>query len=135
MKKEILKMTNKTVYIGVAFVVVIAAALVTYYWMNMQATSNPPASTQHITIIAKDIKFNVTNPNITVKVGSVQITIINQDTVPHTFLIKEIPSAQTDILNPGQSQTITVDFTTTGTYNYYCSVHPGQMDGTIQVTN
>jgi plastocyanin len=131
------KMANKTIYIGVAVVVVIAAALGTYYWMNLMAapasTPTPPASTQHITIVAKDIKFNATNPTITVKVGSVQITVINQDTAPHNFLIKEIPSASTGLLNPGQSQTITVNFATTGTYNYYCAVHPGQMDGIIKV--
>jgi plastocyanin len=128
-------MANRTVYIGVAIVVVIAASLGLYYWRSMQAVSLPSTSTQQITIIAKDVKFNVTNPTIGVKVGSVKITIINQDTFPHNFLIKEIPSAITGIINPGQSQTITVNFTSTGTYNYSCAVHPGQMDGKIQVTN
>jgi hypothetical protein len=53
-------MANKTLYIGVAVVVVIAADLGVYYWMNQQVLSNPPESTQQITIIAKDIKFNFT---------------------------------------------------------------------------
>ena len=84
------------IYIGVAAVIVIAAALGTYYWINMQTSSTPPPpATQHITLVAKNIKFNATNPTITVTVGSVAITIINQDTVPHNFLIREISSAST----------------------------------------
>jgi plastocyanin len=129
------KITNRVVYIGVTIVVAIASIIGTNYWINLQksSTTPPPPPTQFITIVAKETKFNVTNPQITVTTGSVGITIINQDTVPHNFLIKEIPSVSTNILNPGQSQTITVNFTSTGTYHYYCSIHPGLMDGTIQV--
>ncbi len=129
-------MANKMVYIGVAAVIVIVAAIGTYYWMSMQTSSTPPLpATQHVTLVAKDIKFNSTNPTITVTVGSVGITVINQDTVPHNFLIREISTASTGLLSPGQSQTITVNFTSTGTYHYYCAVHPGLMDGTIQVVS
>ena len=129
-------MVSWTFYVAVASVFLIGTAIGVYDWMNLQVQPIPNQSvaSQHITLIAKDVKFNATNPTLTVKVGSVQITVINQDTLPHDFLIREIPSAATGIINPGQNRSITVAFATTGTYHYYCAIHAGQMDGLIQVT-
>ncbi len=60
----------------------------------------------------KDNKFNVTNPDITVKINQpLKITIANQD---FTTIIA--------------SDKI-------GTYRYYCSIHPGIMEGKIIVKN
>ena len=125
-------MTSKTIYIGVVLVVALAAVGV-YLYMGTQ--NQPPATnSQSMVIVAKDVKFNVTNPTFNVKVGTVKITVKNMDTMPHTFIIREISSAATALLTPGQSQTITVNFTAAGDFNYYCSIHPGQMDGVIRVT-
>lgn len=125
-------MTSKTIYIGVVLVVALAAVGV-YWYMGTQ--NQPPATnSQSMVIVAKDVKFNVTNPTFNLKVGTVSITVKNMDTMPHNFIIREIPSAATGLLTPGQSQTITVNFTTAGDFNYYCGVHPGQMEGVIRVT-
>lgn len=124
-------MTSKTIYIGVVLVVALAAVGV-YWYMGTQ--NQPPASNQKLVVVAKDVKFNVTNPTFNLKVGTVSITVKNMDTMPHNFIIREIPSAATGLLTPGQSQTINVNFTTAGDFNYYCSIHPGQMEGVIRVT-
>jgi plastocyanin len=93
----------------------------------------PPAG-QTITLIAKNIRFNGTNPTIVVVVGQpVTILVVNSDAVPHDFNIAGKAGSSTKLLNSGDRQTITVTFNETGIYYYFCSVHPGSMTGQIQV--
>jgi plastocyanin len=110
----------------------ISGIISTFYSVGSGNTGVP---SQSIVIIAKDIKFNASNPTITVYTGTVSIKVINDDVAPHNFIIKEIPSAATNILNPSQNQTIIVNLPTAGSYHYYCSVHPGLMDGVLTVIN
>ena len=136
---------QKQVFYAIIVVVIIIAAASVYalYFMPPSTTTTTSTTTSTTTtttpsivinLIAENIKFNTTNPTINVKVGqTVNFVIINKDTVSHEFTIKDIPGAATNILSPGQQQTITVTFNTAGTYGYYCSVHPGLMDGQIVV--
>lgn len=124
-------------------VMVLAGVAGTFYGDGNTPNTNTTTTTTAaksaettLTLIAENIKFNTTNPTFTVPVSQpVQIHVVNKDTVPHNFIIEGVPGASTNLLNSGDSQTITVTFDKTGTYKYYCSVHPGLMDGQIQVIN
>lgn len=134
-------MASRSTYLAVLAVIIIIAVVGVYIIMTMSpgtttttSSSTTTSGVKKITMIAKDIKFNATNPTINVNKGdTVQFTVINQDTVSHDFMIKDIAGAATGILDPGKQQTITVTFNTAGTFGYYCSVHPGSMDGNIIV--
>ncbi len=59
----------------------------------------------------------------------------NEDVVGHTVVSKTVPSGaasfQSVTINPGASYTVTL--TVPGTYDYYCSIHPGWMQASIMV--
>jgi nitrite reductase (NO-forming) len=61
------------------------------------------------------------NPDIRVNVGdTVRIVFDNVEGI-HDWVIDEIEGAFTDLLQPGQSQTIEFTVTETGEFEYYCS--------------
>jgi plastocyanin len=67
---------------------------------------------------------------LTASAGS-EVSVVNQDTVPHTATSGTGPqdpnSAQlfdTSIINGGESATISLAQVTPGQYDYYCMVHP-----------
>ncbi len=67
--------------------------------------------------------------SLTVAVGST-VTWTNMDTAPHTVTVSSGPvKFNSPTLQKGD--TFTYTFTTPGTYNYYCAVHP---DMTAKVT-
>ncbi len=76
--------------------------------------------------------------DLTAKKGD-QVTVVNQDTVPHTATAGTGPqdpnSAKlfdTSIINPGESATISLAQANPGQVDYYCMVHP-YMTGKITV--
>jgi plastocyanin len=58
------------------------------------------------------------------------LTVINNDTAPHTFTAED-GSFDSGALNPEDAFQVTLD--TPGTYTYFCAFHPS-MTGTITVT-
>jgi plastocyanin len=75
---------------------------------------------------------------LTVAAGS-DVTVTNQDTVPHTVTSGTGPtdpnSAQlfdTSLINGGESATLSLAQVAAGQYDYYCIVHP-YMTGSIVV--
>jgi plastocyanin len=58
------------------------------------------------------------------------LTVINNDTAPHTFTAED-DSFDSGSLNPEDAFQVTLD--TPGTYTYFCAFHPS-MTGTITVT-
>jgi plastocyanin len=58
------------------------------------------------------------------------LTVINDDTAPHTFTAED-GSFDSGTLNPEDAFQIQLD--TPGTYTYFCAFHPS-MTGTITVT-
>lgn len=69
------------------------------------------------------------NPNTLSIANGTQVTWINNDSTDHT-IIDEGGLFNSGTIIPGKNFTYT--FTTAGSYNYYCSLHPS-MRGTILV--
>ena len=93
------------------------------------------SKSEGILLLMKDNKFNVTNPDITVKVNQpLKITIANQDFRKHDFIIDEM-NINTGIISSGQDFTTIIASDKIGSYRYYCSIHPGIMEGKIMVKN
>ncbi len=74
-----------------------------------------------------------TPQTLTVPVGT-SVTWTNRDTYPHTVTsgTRGNPTGLFDSGNINENGTYTYTFQETGTYPYYCTLHPG-MDGTIIV--
>src|SRR5918999_806984 len=75
---------------------------------------------------------------LTASAGS-EVTVVNQDTLPHTATSGTGPqdpeSAQlfdTSLINGGESATLSLAQVTPGQYDYYCMVHP-YMTGKLNV--
>src|SRR5829696_1677786 len=68
-----------------------------------------------------------------------EVTVVNQDTVPHTVTSGTGPQASnsaqlfdTSLINPSESATVSLAQVSPGQYDYYCMVHP-YMTGKISV--
>jgi plastocyanin len=66
--------------------------------------------------------------SVTIKVGDT-VTWVNEDAPQHD-VVADGGEFKSDLFDKGQSFSHT--FTTTGTYPYHCSIHPG-MTGTVIV--
>lgn len=73
--------------------------------------------------------FTFTPQRMTVKAGTT-VTWINQDDIPHTVVATDKKTFKSGALDTDDKFTFT--FTTAGTYDYFCSLHP-HMTGTIVV--
>lgn len=81
----------------------------------------------------KDNKFNVTNPDIIVKIDQpLKISIANQDFRKHDFIVDDL-NINTGYISSGQDFTTVIASNKSGSYRYYCSIHPGIMEGKIIV--
>src|SRR5215212_5597593 len=76
--------------------------------------------------------------DLTAKKGD-EVTVVNQDTVPHTATSgtgssdpNSAKSFDTSIINGGESATISLAQVEPGQYDYYCMIHP-YMNGKITV--
>jgi plastocyanin len=72
--------------------------------------------------------FTFTPQSLTVKAGTT-VTWINEDDIPHTVVATET-AFKSKVLDTDDKYTFT--FTATGTFQYFCSLHP-HMTGTIVV--
>ncbi len=142
-------MAARNTYIIAAIVAIIVIVAISAFVLSgvpttpTTTTTNEPTTTTTtttttgggeataITLISENIKFNGTNPTVTVKANTpVTFTIVNRESAPHNFIIRGVPDGSTNLINQGQSEQLTVTLQP-GTYEYYCSVHPGQMEGQI----
>jgi amicyanin len=73
--------------------------------------------------------FTFTPPSLTVKAGTI-VTWINKDDIPHGIASSNNAFTKSKALDTDDSYSFT--FTTPGTYQYFCYVHP-HMTGTIVV--
>ncbi len=97
---------------------------------NATQPANPAAETEI------DMVNNAFQPQqITVTAGTT-VTWKNQDSVAHTVTSgpRDAPSGLFDSGQIAAGGTFSFTFTDPGTYEYYCTVHPG-MDGTVTVTS
>ncbi|MFN2290989.1 MAG: plastocyanin/azurin family copper-binding protein [Anaerolineae bacterium] len=70
---------------------------------------------------------------ITIQAGTT-VVWTNEDPLPHTVTsgTRDNPSGLFDSGTVGQGETFQFTFEEPGTYEYFCSIHPG-MDGTVIV--
>ncbi|HET7148798.1 MAG TPA: hypothetical protein VFI73_09910, partial [Candidatus Nitrosopolaris sp.] len=61
------------------------------------------------------------DPTLVTRTGDTAfvLTVINQDTIPHLFYIGDGLNIHTNIIRPGQNDTITLYPKSEGIYNYY----------------
>ena len=88
-----------------------------------------------VILLMKDNKFNVTNPDISVKINTpLKITLANQDFRKHDFVVDDL-DINTGFISSGQEFTTVIASDKIGSHRYYCSIHPGIMEGKIIVNN
>ena len=95
---------------------------------------------QTVTEVTTDDKFSVTAINV--KVGQpLTITVQNKGAAIHNWALtdaagKAAASGQnaTQLVQPNQTDSITLTFTKAGTFDYQCQVHPTEMTGKVTVT-
>jgi plastocyanin len=94
------------------------------------------APVREILLEARGIKFNGGNPTLTARVGErLRLTVRNAEPgpVPHDLILVGPDTVTTRLLQPGEEVTLELLLTRPGRYAYACSLHPGLMDGAIEV--
>lgn len=94
------------------------------YYGPCTPTLPPPTGSSPLTITISNYVFDP--PVSVVPVGTL-VTVRNTDGVGHTFSGNHLESGTL-----GQNQSFTVEFTTPGTYRFFCAIHPF-MTGTLDV--
>ena len=82
-----------------------------------QNPATTPATGNTDTIVG----FAFSPSNLQVKVGTT-VTWTNQDSAPHTVTFNDTSLRSSGIMRQGETYQYT--FTKTGTFTYYCAVHP-----------
>jgi plastocyanin len=129
-----LSWSDTKVIVGAFLVILVgltAATYSTFFLVPPEAPSTVVTLSTTWQLVAANIKYNSTNPSIYVPVGQkVTLTVVNNDGMAHTFDVDEL-NIHTGTINPGQSKTVTFTMNTAASYRYYCSIHPGLMDGQL----
>ena len=86
-----------------------------------------------VLLIAENDAFNKTNPIIYAKVDTPKkISILNKDVRRHDFIVDEL-NINTAYLSTQQSFTTAIASRVPGTFEYYCSLHPNTMRGSVVI--
>jgi plastocyanin len=86
-----------------------------------------------VLLIAENDAFNKTNPTIYAKVDiPKKISILNKDVRRHDFIVDEL-NINTAYLSMQQSFTTAIASRVPGTFEYYCSLHPNTMRGSVVI--
>lgn len=133
-------MNNKKLYISLAVLVIVVAAVVgivvaqsghkssTSSMAGMDMSSSAPVAANQVTIQ----NYMFTPANITVKVGTT-VTWTNQDAVGHTVTADTNSTDAPSSMDIEQGKSFSFTFKKAGTYTYHCTPHP-YMHGTVKVT-
>ena len=108
----------------------VAAVILLLSAVAAAPATQPGAATQSSAVTVSIDNFNFTPKVLTVAPGTT-VTWVNHDDVPHTATAKG-KSHAFDSSPLDTDEKFSFTFTTTGTYDYYCKVHP-HMTGTIIV--
>ena len=97
------------------------------------STPAPPSAGS--TVVGRNISFSTDTLSATVG-EQVTITFDSQDAnIPHNFHV--LAESQGDFkteVQPGPNiQSVTFTINAPGTYRFQCDVHPGQMNGTLEI--
>ena len=127
-----MKRRNKIVVAALFFFVTILF-FAYFYGCGSKGSSTPnPVSGNPNQVIMKDIAFSPSS--LTVTVGTT-VTWINNDSMDHT-VTSGTPGNNTGVFDSGTiapSGKFTFTFNTKGTFQYYCTFHPTQMQAAITV--
>ena len=87
-----------------------------------------------IVMTAKDMRFNVTNPTITLAPGElIRIVFRNEDPgMKHDLIIPDLEIG-TRVLEPGEETVLEFRAPKSGLFLYRCSMHPISMLGNFRV--
>jgi uncharacterized cupredoxin-like copper-binding protein len=131
----------KAVKISAAALIVLAAALVSAAVASAQRTATT------VTVTAgKPSEFGFKLSTKSVKHGPVTFKVTNGGAIPHTFKVCSSPKGGTansckgkgtPTISPGSSATLSVTFSSAGSYEYLCTVPghaAGGMKGVLKVT-
>ena len=92
-------------------------------------------NSEGILLVAEHNFFNNTNPTLHISRNIPEkITIINKDFVRHDFIIDEL-NVNTGYLYSGQDFTTAIASRESGTFEYYCSLHPSTMRGQLLISD
>jgi plastocyanin len=92
-------------------------------------TTPPAAGAGKATVTVKDFAFSPAS--LTVAPGTV-VTVVNQDSAPHTVTATGSKAFDTGTVTPGKRATFTAP-SQAGRYPYMCTIHPF-MKGTLTVS-
>jgi len=93
-----------------------------------------PRPERTLGLYAEDLRFNSTNPPITVKAGeTIRLILINKDTVVHNFKVRGLIVNSKQIVREGEKDEIILTAGKPGEYTYICTNHPVIMDGMLVV--
>jgi len=109
-----------------------ALPLVAAAWLAAGCAASGPASPVATTTVDLPASYRFAPAAITVPAGAT-VTWTNSDHFTHTVQFKDggLPADPTQ-LQPGE--TTSFRFATPGLYHYQCSLHPQNMQGTVEVT-
>ena len=92
-------------------------------------------SSEGLFLIAENNLFNVTNPTLLINRDVPEkITILNKDFVRHDFIIDEL-NVNTGYLYSAQDFTTAIASRESGSFEYYCSLHPSTMRGKLIISD
>jgi glucose/arabinose dehydrogenase len=117
-------------YAGLSLAAAFGAAAV----VGDASTASSLHRANRVNVKATLVDFRITFSRSTVPSGLVALEVVNKGAVAHDLVFSK--GDRTRVLQPGQKQTITVSFSKSGVYRFYCSV-PGHrglgMAGTVHV--
>lgn len=97
---------------------------------TVQVVTCPANGTTDVSIVSQFVGFSPSN--IAVSLNTI-VKWTNNDTILHTVTSTTVPANGTfnNNVNPGTS--VCLKFTSAGTFNYHCSIHPMTMIGVVTV--
>ena len=122
------------VLLGAGAAILTAAALVLGVTQGMPSLSG--GRTVEIALVAKDLKFNGTNPPLEIRRGdSLRLVVRNAEPagIAHDVIISGPGGLRSKPIAPGETQVLSFKPSQAGVYHYSCSLHPGLMDGRLIV--
>ena len=89
-----------------------------------------------VVVVAKDMKFNQTNPTIFIRPGTkIRMVLRNEDPGMRHDLVLEALGLETPIIKAGESAVLEFEVEDEGRFEYLCSLHPVMMKGILMVSD
>ena len=114
--------------------VAVAAVGIPIAWARALARPEAAGPRRTIIVTARDMRFNVTNPDIVLGPGeAVRIIFRNEDPgMKHDLVIRDLGLA-TPVLAAGEEAILEFRAPAEGVFDYLCSLHPVSMRGILRI--